>query len=372
VTRIAHLITGLDVGGAERMLVRLLTRMDRSRYDNVVISMLPPGPMADALRGAGVPVHTLAMRRGIPNPVAAARLVRLLRRLRPRILQTWLYHADVIGILVGRLAGVRHIVWNLRAADVDMGPYGAVSQWTRRIGSWTSSWPDAVVVNSHAGRQAHEAVGYRPRRWAWIPNGVDLLEFRPSPGLRAAVRREWNVSDEAFVFGVVGRWDPIKGIDLVVDAAAALGRPRACFVLVGRGLEPGNAALTGPIDRARLRGHVRLLGERTDVARLHAGFDCLVMPSRGEGCPNAVVEAMASGLPCVVTDVGDAAFLVGDTGWVVAPEDRTALAEACRRAIDQPIAETRRLGDAARARVARHFAIDQVSRTYETFYDSLT
>jgi glycosyltransferase involved in cell wall biosynthesis len=370
VTRIAHLITGLDVGGAERMLVRLLTRMD-ARYENVVISMLPPGPMAEVLRGAGLPVQTLAMRRGVPDPAAAARLARRLRRLRPDILQTWLYHADVLGVLAGRLAGVRRIAWNVRASEVDMVPYGGVSRWTRRAAAWISGRPDAVIVNSRAGQRTHEALGYHPKRWVWIPNGVDPSEFRPCPGLRPAVRRELDIDERAFVFGVIARWDPIKGIDLIIDAAARLGRD-ACFVLVGRGLDAGNAALAGAIERAGLGHSVRLLGERTDVARIHAALDCVVMPSRGEGFPNAVVEAMASGLPCVVTDVGDAAFLVADTGWVVAHKDRTALAEACRRAIDQPIADTRRLGAAARARVEEHFSLDRITRAYEAFYDSLS
>lgn len=371
-TRIVHLITGLDVGGAERMLVRLLTRMDRSRFDNVVVSLLPPGPMATALRAAGVPVHTLAMRHGVPNPVAAVRLARLLRRLRPGILQTWLYHADLLGLVAGRLARVRHIAWNLRTADVDLAPYGAVSEWTRRMGSWMSPAPDAVVVNSRAGQTAHEALGYRPKRWVRIPNGVDTTEFRPSPDARTAVRRELDIGDDAFVFGVVARWDPIKGIDLVVDAAAVLGRSDARFVLVGLGLDATNGTLAAAIERAGLTRQIRLVGARTDVARLHAGFDCVIMPSRGEGFPNAVAEAMASGVPCVVTDVGDAAFLVGDTGWVVAPDSELALADACRSVLDSSIAETRRRGEAARARIERHFGIDQVAGAYEAFYASLT
>lgn len=369
--RIVHLVTGLDVGGAERMLTRLVGCMDRTRFDNRVCSLLPPGALGAALETAHIPVSTLRMRRGVPSPLGLLKLTRLLREHRPQILQTWLYHADLLGLMAGRLARVPSIAWNLRASEVDMARYGTVSGWTRRLSARLSTFPDAVVVNSVAGRRAHEALGYQPRRWVLIPNGIDTGEFRPLPEERAAARRELAIPERALAFGTVSRWDPIKGIDLLIAAAAAIERPDTCFVLVGRDLDERNGALARAIDAAGVRARVRLVGQRHDVVRLLAALDCFVMPSRSEGFPNAVGEAMACGLPCVTTDAGDAAHLVGETGWVARRGDGAALAAACQRVLDEPADSRRARGLAARERIEAHFSLTHATRTYEDFYEGL-
>lgn len=373
-TRIVHLVTGLDVGGAEMMLVRLLGRMDRSRFDNHVISLLPLGALTSGLEAHGVPVSTLSMRRGLPSPIALARLVKALRRLRPSILQTWMYHADILGTVARALARVPVLVWNIRASDVDMSQYGWLSALTRRLGAAWSRRPNAVIVNSDAGRLAHERLGFRPRRWVVIPNGIDVEEFRPDAQCRTATRAALGLEPSTVAVGLVARFDPMKGHEVFLDAAARLARDHhgVHFLLAGAGVEVGNALLRGWIEAGVLQGRVSLLGVRRDIAALDGAFDIAVMASSfGEGFPTAIGEAMASGVPCVVTDVGDAARLVDATGWIVPPHDAAAMATALREAVGLPTNERASRGLAARERVVREFSLEQATKAYEDLYQSL-
>jgi len=374
VIRIAHLITDLDVGGAETMLVRLVGAMNRAEFDNHVISLLPVGPLAGPIEDLGVPVRSLAMRRGRPNATAMAHLAILLRRLRPNILQTWLYHADVLGTLAAPLAGVRTVTWNVRASNVDLTQYRVLSSATRRMAGWLSRRPAVVVVNSAAGRAAHEAIGYRPRRWCLIPNGIDCQVFRPDREARASVRRSLGIDDSAPLIGLIARFHSMKGHQTFVQAAASVcrRRPDVRVLLAGTGVDSENGALREWLTAEGIAGRVSLLGARDDVARLNAALDVAVMASTdGEGFPTAVAEAMACEVPCVVTDVGDAAWLVGDTGHVVPPRDAGALAAACERLLDAAPGERRALGQRARARILAEFDLTQIVGRYESLYRSL-
>ncbi|MGH6976063.1 MAG: glycosyltransferase, partial [Stellaceae bacterium] len=189
---IVHVITDLGAGGAERMLLRLVTRSTRFRH--VVVSLTRGGALVTALRDAGIAVRELDMRRGIFSPAAVFRLARIIRRERPALVQTWLYHADLIGLLAARLAAVRPLAWNLRCSNMDLGRY----RWATRLAVKTlailSSQPSAVLVNSHAGQRWHAALGYHPRRWAFVPNGIDTAVFRPDAESRARWRNRLGAS----------------------------------------------------------------------------------------------------------------------------------------------------------------------------------
>jgi glycosyltransferase involved in cell wall biosynthesis len=247
----------------------------------------------------------------------------------------------------------------VRCSDVDFSQY---ARSTRLIVGWLarlSSRPWAVATNSRAGRRAHELLGYTPRRWVYLPNGVDTEEWRPDPGDAAGVRRELGLSPDEIVFAHVARVDPMK------DHATFLGalprvlqrNPNARFVLIGRGTE----SLSLP---AGSEGRVLRLGERRDVPRLLRGFDVFVLSSVSEGFPNVVVESMATGLPCVVTDVGDAAELVRNAGIIVSPSDSAALAEAICSLLAEGGEAIKRLGNEARARVRSNWSLERSIQAY--------
>ncbi|HLM68072.1 MAG TPA: glycosyltransferase, partial [Longimicrobium sp.] len=372
--KVVHLITGLRAGGAETVLYRLLAEMDRARFRSTVVSLTDEGELGTGIRALGVPVHTLGMRRGAGSVLSAVhRLRRLLRRERPDILQTWLYHADLLGTVAARAAGVPVLAWNLRCSQPRVGMAaerpGALLRVLRRL----SHVPDAVVVNAEAGRAFHAAVGFGPREWRLIPNGVDARMFRPSPELRARARREMGVDAAAPVVGMVGRYDPLKDVGTFLRAARILldTRRDAVFVLAGRDLSAENGELGAQIRALGLEGAVRLLGRRTDVQAVYPAFDVAALTSRAEGFPNVVAEAMACGVPCAVTDVGDAALLVGDTGRVVPPGDPGAMAAAWEGLLSLTAAERQRLGAAARDRIAAEFSQRAAVQRYEALYAGL-
>jgi len=371
--KLLHIITDLDVGGAETMLLRLATGMDPARFPCRVVSLITPGPVGDRLREAGIAVDTLGMRRGRPSPAGLWRLVRILRAFRPDVVQTWLYHADLIGLAGLRLAfpfGPRPaLAWNLRCSYMALDQYPRMTTLTLKACAALSRLPDAVLTNSSEARRFHEGLGYRARRFEVIPNGFDTDRFRPDPEARRSVREELGIPQDATVVGHVARFDPMKGHALFIEAAALaearLSSPH--FVLAGRGVDDGNAVLARWLSCSGLDGgRVHLLGERDDMPRLMAAMDVHVSSSLGESFPNAVGESMACGVPNVVTDVGDSAVLVGRTGRVVPPEDPAALADALVELLAAGAPE-----DSPRVRIEKNYSLSTILEKFTFFYESL-
>ena len=373
--RVMNVITGLGLGGAETALTRLVQGLDRDRVEPSIVSLLPEGVLAQPIRAAGIPLHSLGMTGPAHLPGAVMRLRTLIREMRPHLVQTWLYHADLVGSLA--LLGMNQpptLAWNLRCSTMAMEHYSLASRLVRRGCALLSARPSLVIANSQAGLDAHAALGYRPRRTELIPNGFDLDRFKPDPAVRSAMRRQWDIPDEVTVIGLIARWDPQKDHATFVRAAALLAEQRqdVAFVLAGAGLEEGRSGIGDLLARFPVTAPVRLLGARSDIPAVLAGLDMGGLCSAfGEGFPNAVGEAMACGLPCVVTHVGDAAALVGDTGRVVPPGDAEALAASWREMVSLGSERRARLGQAARDRIAEHYGLPTMIARYESCWSNL-
>jgi glycosyltransferase involved in cell wall biosynthesis len=371
---IVHLITGLWTGGAERQLARLVMEAQGDEGRHVVISMTDAGDIGPTIRAAGITLHTLGMKRGRPTLLGFWRLALLLRRLRPAILQTWLYHADLLGWVAAKVSGTRHVVWNLRCSDMDMRRYSRLSRLVVAILARLSPWVDAVVYNSSAGREAHARLGYHPRRWQHIPNGFDLSEFSPSSVARDALRRSLGLAPDTPVVGLVARHDPMKDhVGFFRAAALVASRNDAVrFVCAGADVTPDNAVLGAALQDLGLTGRVFLLGRRDDIAAVTAGLDLAVSSSAfGEGFPNSLGEALASGVCCVATDVGDSAKVVGESGLVVPASDPSALALAIVTMLDKPAADRHHLGMAGRERIEREYSVRAMAQRYGKLYSTL-
>jgi glycosyltransferase involved in cell wall biosynthesis len=371
--KVAHLITDLSTGGSEMMLYKLLSRIDRSQFQSLVISMTDHGDLGSRIETIAVPVFTLGMRRGWPNPLALLRLIHILRSERPDILQTWLYHADLMGLLAGKLAGIRSILWNVRCAYMDLSHYPVLTRLVLRVSAQLSKFPSAVLTNSQAGRLFHESLGFSPRQWKIISNGFDLEEFGPYAGTRDALRKQLGLPADTILIGLVARYDPMKDHDNFLQACRLLLRRHddVHFVLAGSGISLLNEQLKRQIEALAIEKHLHLLGERNDMPRLMAALDIVCSSSYGEGFPNVIGEAMACGVPCVVTDVGDSAWIVGDTGRMVPPKNTEALALALEDLVSLGMEERLRLGAAARQRIAQYFSLPVVVRQYEELYTEL-
>ena len=352
------------------MLAKLVRGMDPLRYRNVVVSLTDRGRLAESIEAAGVPVHCLNMKRGRIDFLALPRLVRMLKKIRPTILQTWLYHADLLGTVASIFGGRPPLAWNLRCSDMDLRHYPATTRLTLRMLAFCSRVPQVVIVNSQVGQRFHQAVGYRARRWEVISNGFDLVRFHQDVTARQRLCEELGLSTDAILVGLVARVDPMKDHDTFLDAAGlvAKARPTVRFLLVGRSTQ----TLKPAVDQRGLAGHVYLLGERGDVDRLLPGMDIACLSSISEGFPNVLGEAMACGIPCVSTDVGDVRSIIGDTGLVVPVRDPASLAHAIIDLIDRGPAARERLGRAARIRIETEYSLARVVDRYTALYSDLS
>lgn len=354
------------------MLCKLLSALPQDAFTSTVISLTTEGELAGRVRTAGANVFALELQRSRNLPAGALKIWQILRTVRPHIVQTWLYHSDFIGYLGGRLTSVPIIAWNIRCANMGDSYYRGVSGALVRVLAALSPRPDAIIVNSQAGKEFHENLGYRSRRWHVIPNGFDLEQFHPDDAARWRVREQLGVAESAPLIGLVARFDPSKGHRTFVSAAAILTKshPTCSFVLAGRGCEASNPDLTELIPDS-IRDRFLLLGHQPDVAALNCAFDIAVSASCYEAFPNVVGEAMACATCCVVTDVGDCREIVGEAGRVVPPNDATAMAAAWRSLIDGGVDLRRALGETGRRRVAQRYALPVVAGRYAQLYRDL-
>lgn len=365
---VCHLITGLADGGAEAVLYRLCT-YPQPEHRHIVVALGPEDKYAPMLREAGVSTHCLGLARGRLTPGAIVRLYRLLRRYKPDVVQTWMYHANLVGGLAARLAGCSNVVWGLHHTTLVPGTTGKSTRIVNRLCAWLSvSIPSHIVACADSARRVHEGYGYEASKFVVVPNGYETGKFLPDATAGTAIRRELGIDQDAPVIGLVGRWHPDKDHPTLLAAfARVLERfSGARFVLAGTGCTPDNSALVALIRDHGLEGAAHLLGRRNDIPAVMNALDIHVLSSRSEAFPNVVAEAMACGTPCVVTDVGDASLIVGDTGWVVPPRNPEQLAGAIVEALRErsDVEKWKARSHAARQRILSEFSLEKMVERY--------
>ena len=371
---VTYLITGLSTGGTEYMLLKLLQHLDRSRFSPRVISLSTKGEIGPRIEALGVPVQALGMRSGMPNLARFARLVRLLLASRPVMVHTWMYHADLLGGLSARLTGCKNVIWCVRSSNLSKTENKRSTLMVVKACAVLSGWiPSEILSCSHRAKEVHTAAGYLEDKIHIIPNGFDLVRFAPAATAGPSVRAELGLPLDTPLVGLMARHDPHKNHLGFFEAAARLRAhlPQVHFVLAGTGIDARNASLTAAIARQGLQTNTHLLGRRDDMPRLMAALDVLASSSHGEAFPNVLGEAMACGVPCVVTDVGDCAEIVGPTGRVVPAGDMSGLADQLLAVLRLPPADKAALGQQARARVAAEYEIGHVTRLYQAFYEQV-
>mgnify|MGYP001318788737 CR=1 FL=1 len=366
--KILHVITGLGDGGAEGVLLRLTTSDSTNAHQ--VISLTHEGVHGLRLGAAGIPVHALGMPRGRVTLRGLFKLYQLVRRMQPDVVQTWMYHADLIGGVVARLAGRGTVVWSIRNASLNAQLISRTTRWVARLCAWGSrALPTRIVSCSARAAERHVAFGYDHRKMVVIPNGYDTSCFAPDLAARSELRMGLNLGGDVVLLGMVARWNAQKDHQNLINALSALarmpGREWRCL-LVGPGMLPENAELVDLLASSGVGDRVVLLGPRRDIPPVMNAIDLHVLSSASEGFPNVVAEAMASGTPCVVTDVGDAALIVGETGWVVPARDSGQLATAIVEAVSAmgDEASWTRRKRAARQRILAHFSLDRMVQAY--------
>ena len=372
--KVLHVITGLNDGGSEAVLYRLITYDPQDTH--VVVSLTGEGKYGPLLRQAGVLVAALDMPRGRVTWRGLIQLWRLLRATKPDVVQTWMYHADLLGGLLARLRRIP-VVWGIRNTTLVPGQSTRSTLWVARACAALSRVvPQRIVACAQAAVTVHGALGYDTARMVVIPNGYDLTRFAPDRAARQRLRQAWGVADDVPLIGMVARFDPQKDHANFIDALGHLARQGMAFaaVAVGTGVDEDNAALVGRIEAQGLVDRMRLLGPTQDVSGVMNALDLHVLSSAyGEAFPNVLAEAMACGTPCVSTDVGDAAAIVGETGWIVPPKDSVALAQAIEAALSawRDRAAWAQRQAACRARISEHFSIESMAHRYRAVWQQV-
>ena len=374
--RAMHVITGLSTGGAETMLLKLLSAASGS-MEHVVVSLGDEGTIGPRIVSLGVPVHCLGLKRNAPNPFQALSILRLARRIDPQLIQGWMYHGNLMASLatLALRKNARHkkapVLWNIRQTVYDLRRERWLTARLIRLGARLSARPASIIYNSQASATQHQGLGYRAEKRVIIHNGFDCEVLRPDDAARRAMRAELGVTDDKVLIGLVARYHPMKGHAGFLQAAGMVVRshPQVRFVLAGSGVSCTQPQLMESIRQNGLQGYVILLGERSDIPCLNNAFDIGCSASAwGEGFSNSIGEAMACGVPCAVTQVGDSAYIVGDSGLVAPPREPEALADAIVRLIDMGRIGRQQLGAKARRRIETEFGLPAIVRRYENLY----
>lgn len=356
---VIHIITSLQDGGAEGVLSRLCLYDKASTH--IVISLMDKGKYGPILEAANIEVHTLEIPRGKIRINSLIKLYKIIKSKKPALVQTWMYHSDLLGVLIAKIAGVKKIYWNIRNSDLDPSVSTLSTIWIVKVCALLSHvLPSKVIVCARRAADMHKQLGYAAAKMVTITNGYDLSVFKPDPELGIRTRAELGLTAEQPVIGFVARYDPQKDHAALLAALSQL-KSRAITptcLLIGKGMDQDNVTITTEIRRHNLSDSVRLLGRRTDIPALMNVLDLHVMSSAfGEGFPNVLAEAMACGTPCVSTDVGDAADIIGETGRIAPPRNPDALA----RAIEEMLA----IRGTEQWPVVRHSAVTRIQESFK-------
>jgi glycosyltransferase involved in cell wall biosynthesis len=331
--KIINIITGLNDGGTENSLFKIC------KYDlineHIVISLTGTGKYYSLLKNKGIKVYSLNA--NFLSIYKFFHLIRLLIFLKPDIVQTWLVHADFVGGIAARIAGVKRIIWNIRYSKLLIGELKLSTILISKILSKLSFLiPQFVFVNSEKAKKIYEIEGYDKKKLKFIPNGYDLSILKPSKNQKKIFKKKIRLKKNIPLIGNIGRYDPIKGHSNLLNALSIIKSKNINFycIFVGHNLN-NNEKLSNQIKKLKLKNHVKLMRSQTNIHKVMNGIDLHVLSSISEGFPNVLAESMACGTPCVTSDVGDARLIVGKTGWVVTPNNPVRLAAAIEIALGE-------------------------------------
>ena len=370
--KIMFVINSLNVGGAERMLVKLANHDVFASDDIMVVTLISNGALAHALAGKNHRVMSLGLSRNPLSWFRAFALTTLIRMHRPEVIHSWLYQSDLVASIGVFMRFKNPLIWSLRQSNLSAQHNKPLTRICMRLCAALSYFkPAAVISCSKVAKLAHTQIGYAANKITIIPNGFDLSQFCHDKSGAKNIRDELGLGQNVPIIGTVGRFDSQKNYAGFFQMAriVLMSMPKAHFCMVGKDITIENPELQAMMRHEDINGdQIHFLGERKDITKIMSAIDILALPSDGEAFPNVVGEAMACETPSVVTDVGDCAAIVGETGRVVPPGDMAKFAEAVLDLLSKPKSERQSMGRAARARVKKLYDLDRVAKDYRDLY----
>ena len=366
--KIVHIITGLNNGGAEMMLYKLLLNIDKSKYNIEVISMTDDGVFADKIRELDIKVTSLNMKRGIPSLRGIFKSVQIVKG--SDFVQTWMYHADLFGFIVCKIAGIKNIIWGIHHSNLDKDKNKRLVLIIAKINSYLSRYTYKIVSCSNYATNIHVSSGYDQSKFVNIPNGFDLDLYFKVKNAKEDLCNELNIDKDSKIICHVARWDILKDYKTLIKSLSIVNEKynNIKFILCGPNIDNDNEELSNMLKNKGINEDTLLLGRRTDIPKIMSASDILVLSSSGEAFPNVIGEAMACETPCVVTDVGDCKFIVDKYGAIAEKQNPKSLAIAIESILDLSNDEIEELGKNARNRVINNFDIHTVVKMYVKLY----
>ena len=373
--KVVYVITALNTGGAELALLRMLENLDLSKFSPYVISITSRGEIGALIQSINIPLMTLDLNGWWSFPGAMIRLLNFLNKIKPEIVHTWLYHADLLGGLVAMLARVPVIVWSIRSSNFLNRDTKNGTRIIFKLCIFFSKWvPHLVIYNSWVGLDFHKNYGYQESKNLVISNGVDLTKFKPNRNSRHEVRNNLGLDKHAILIGVIGRFDPLKNQIGFIEAAKHLFEimPDVHFVMAGKDCDWNNIQIQKQLSGLSVAKNFHLLGLlQLDISLIIPALDLMTLASVSEACPNILLEAMACEVPCVSTNAGDSSIIIGNPAWVVPVGDMLGLAKKIKLFLDLDLDDKKYIRLKARERMANHFEISNMVRLYEAQYIDL-
>ncbi len=369
--KVAHISTGLETGGAEVQLQRLLAAFNKNKFEMMLIGLDRDTYLADRIRELGIPVHTLDLKK---NPRAIVKAYQLLKAFNPDVIHGTLYEGGVVGTVFRRfLAKKPPVIWTIHDGLENYRKEPLRKQIQLRLWGLMSGLPECLMYVSHLSCEQHLAWGFNNKKALVIPNGVDTQRFQPNPAAGKTIRKSLNIPQDAFVIGITARFHPVKNHAGFINSAAILAKshPGTHFIMVGTNIDGNNQALVDLIKSHGLQDNIHMLGNREDIPDIVNAYDVAALTSFGEAFPLTLGEAMAVGVPCVATDVGDNDYIIKDTGRVVPADDDMAMANAWKDMLEMDKNQFKQLGEAALQRVLSKLAFSQQVQQHEGLYETL-
>tara|TARA_B000000565_G_scaffold253892_1_gene231267 strand:- start:229 stop:1368 length:1140 start_codon:yes stop_codon:yes gene_type:complete len=373
--RILHIISGLRRGGAESILYRLCQHDKENRH--VIISLTDSQDDGMIHNKNNVSVHKLNFSNRKINLFELFKLYKHIKKIKPDVVQTWMIHADMIGGIVARLAGVNNIFWSVHYTNLVKGKSKRLTILLTKINAFLSYFiPKKIIYCAEKSKEVQESLGFKKTKGVVIQNGYDVESFVQNTSLGLKFRNELDIHPEAFVIGHVGSYHPLKDQANLVEALSLLDQRGFNFyaAFAGDNLDNNNSYLVSLLKNKGLSNRVHLLGRRNDIISIMNGIDLFILSSESEAFPNVLNEAMACGTPCVSTDVGDASIILGDTGWIVPSKDSESLYSSVIKAAQEKESNHRswlQRSIACRQRIVQKFSLEKMVKKYKEVWMSL-